>query len=159
MASHGEGRPDPMAIAEKVRPAITRLYVSYFRTADHSSLSGPQLSIMHRIQEHGPKRVRQLADAEGVRMPTASNTINQLEDRGLVRRVRSEEDRRGVVVELTDAGIEELERVGQERNKFVAEMLATLDDDSLRTLAGASDAINALATAYADNLNAEWAAH
>ncbi|UIZ92092.1 MarR family transcriptional regulator [Corynebacterium sp. CNCTC7651] len=144
MAPTGETRPDPLVIAEQIRPAITRLYVSYFRTADHSSLTGPQLSIMHRIADHGPMRVRQLADAEGVRMPTASNTINQLEERGLVYRVRAEQDRRGVLVELTDLGREELQRVGGERNRYVAEMLATLDDEYLHQVAQAADAINAL---------------
>ena len=58
---------------------MTRLYVTYFRTAEQSTLSGPQLSILHRLEDDGPSRIRQLAEAEGVRMPTASNTINQLE--------------------------------------------------------------------------------
>lgn len=89
---------EALELARRVRPAMTKLYVSYFRTAEHSELTGPQLSIMTRIAEHGPSRISQLADAEGVRMPTASNTINQLEKRGLVQRTRAVEDRRGVSV-------------------------------------------------------------
>ena len=142
-------RPDAVELARRIRPAMTKLYVSYFRNAEHSELTGPQLSIMHRIAEGGPSRVRQLADAEGVRMPTASNTIKQLEGRGLVSRVRATDDRRGVTVELTDLGREELERVGEERIHSLAEMLATLDDENLTLVEQAADAINALANTYA----------
>lgn len=129
---------------------MTKLYVTYFRTADASELSGPQLSIMHRIEDSGPSRISQLAEAEGVRMPTASNTINQLENRGLVRRVRSTEDRRGVTVELTKEGAAELKRVGEERTKFLADMLDTLDTENLIMLARGADAINALADSYTE---------
>lgn len=115
---------EALELARRVRPAMTKLYVSYFRTAEHSELTGPQLSIMTRIAEHGPSRISQLADAEGVRMPTASNTINQLEKRGLVQRTRAVEDRRGVSVELTELGMQELKRVGEERTQSLAEKSA-----------------------------------
>lgn len=141
---------DALELARRVRPAMTKLYVSYFRTAEHSELTGPQLSIMTRIAEHGPSRISQLADAEGVRMPTASNTINQLEKRGLVQRTRAVEDRRGVSVELTELGMQELKRVGEERTQSLADMISTLDENHLKLIEQAADAINALAETYAE---------
>lgn len=150
MGPTADRRPDPVELARRIRPAMTRLYVTYFRTAEQSTLSGPQLSILHRLEDDGPCRIRQLAEAEGVRMPTASNTINQLEKRGLVQRVRAEDDRRGVTVEITALGSAELKRVGKERTHFLAEMLATLDDVHLRQLADADEAVNALAQAYTE---------
>lgn len=140
--------PDPYEIARSIRPAMTSLYVTYFRTAEHSDLTGPQLSILRRLADVGPSRISHLAEAEGVRMPTASNTVNQLEKRGLVQRIRSEDDRRGVSVETTQLGLDELERVGDERTKYLGEMLGTLDSDSLRRLASVADTINLLADAY-----------
>lgn len=141
---------DALELARRVRPAMTKLYVSYFRTAEHSELTGPQLSIMTRIAEHGPSRISQLADAEGVRMPTASNTINQIEKRGLVQRTRAVEDRRGVSVELTELGMQELKRVGEERTQSLADMISTLDEDHFKLIEQAADAINALAETYAE---------
>ena len=141
---------EALELARRVRPAMTKLYVSYFRTAEHSELTGPQLSIMTRIAEHGPSRISQLADAEGVRMPTASNTINQLEKRGLVQRTRAVEDRRGVSVELTELGMQELKRVGEERTQSLADMISTLDEDHFKLIEQAADAINALAETYAE---------
>ena len=141
---------DALELARRVRPAMTKLYVSYFRTAEHSELTGPQLSIMTRIAEHGPSRISQLADAEGVRMPTAANTINPLDNRGLVQRTRAVEDRRGVSVELTELGMQELKRVGEERTQSLAEMISTLDENHLKLIEQAADAINALAETYAE---------
>lgn len=147
MDTNGTG-PDPVDVARRLRPALTKIYVAYFRTAEHSALSGPQLSLLQRLDEFGPSRIRQLAEAEGVRMPTASNTINQLERAGLVSRERALDDRRGVMVQITDLGRQRLELVGEERTKFLAEMLATLDDANLEHISEVTDAINALANAY-----------
>ncbi|WP_291314580.1 MarR family winged helix-turn-helix transcriptional regulator [Corynebacterium sp. UBA2622] len=127
---------------------MTSLYVTYFRIAEHSDLTGPQLSIMARLEADGPSRISRIAEAEGVRMPTASNTVNQLEKRGLVRRARDEADRRGVSVELTEKGREELARVGDERTDYLADMIRTLDPEQLRKADDLVDVINALADAY-----------
>lgn len=143
-------RPDPLELAQRVRPAMTSLYVAYFRNTERSDLTGPQLSILRRLEVEGPSRISHIATSEGVRMPTASNTINQLEKRGLVHRTRSAEDRRGVLVALTEQGKHELARVGKERTQYLANMLATLDDASLQQLDAATDAIITLAEVYAN---------
>lgn len=148
-----EIRPDAMRIASAVRPAMTSLYVTYFRHAQHSDLSGPQLSVLSRLEMRGPMRISQLADEEGVRLPTASNTVNQLEKRNLVHRVRSTDDRRGVCVELTDFGRDELERVGAERTRYLAEMLSSLDGESLDKLEGFAEVMDKLAAAYVEGEN------
>lgn len=144
----GQGTPDPYDIAQRIRPAMTSLYVMYFRNAQQSDLTGPQLSIMTRLKEDGPCRINRLAELEGVRMPTASNTVNQLEKRGLVRRVRDEADRRGVSVEMTPEGDKELTRVGEERTKYLSEMLGSLPDDDLRRLDELAEIVNTLADSY-----------
>ncbi|MDR7330534.1 HTH-type transcriptional regulator MgrA [Corynebacterium guangdongense] len=137
-----------MSLSKRIRPAMTKLYVMYFRVAEQSDLTGPQLSIMSRLQENGPSRISAVAQAEGIRMPTASNALHQLEQRDLVRRVRDESDRRGVRVELTPLGETELVRVGKERELYLAEMLDSLDDDDLRDAHELVDIINRLADAY-----------
>lgn len=148
-SAHEEPSAEALRIAADIRPAMTSLYVAYFRNAQHSDLTGPQLSVLHRLGFNGPTRISKLAGDEGVRLPTASNTVNQLEKRDLVRRVRSEDDRRGVTVELTDFGRAELERVGAERTRSLAQMLGTLDDGALHQLDSLTGVLNELARAYA----------
>ncbi|MBF6842145.1 MarR family transcriptional regulator, partial [Acinetobacter baumannii] len=131
----------PANIARRIRPAMTKLYVMYFRIAEQSDLTGPQLSIMSRLQENGPSRISQVAREEGIRMPTASNALHQLEQRELVHRVRDESDRRGVRVELTDLGATELNRVGEERERYLADMIATLSEEDAQELDKLADII------------------
>lgn len=144
--------PTPEDIAARIRPALTKLYVMYFRIAEQSDLTGPQMSIMARLKENGPARISQIAREEGIRMPTASNALHQLEQRNLVERIRDEHDRRGVRVQLTRLGESELERVGDERNKYLAEMLATLGEEDLDRISEVTDIINHLADSYGADL-------
>lgn len=139
----------PEAVSEAIRPAMTKLYVTYFRKASQSSLTGPQLTILTSLAEDGESRISDIARKEGIRMPTASNTLHQLEDRDLVERIRDESDRRGVRVQITPQGRAELERVGIERTKYLAEVLATLDDDELSAVLKVVPVINKLADTYA----------
>lgn len=139
---------DPLDIAARIRPSLTKLYVTYFRIADQSDLTGPQLSIMTRLKENGASRISHVAQAEGIRMPTASNALHQLEQRDLVHRIRETSDRRGVLVELTPLGEQELERVGDERTRYLADMIATLDDEHRAKAAELADVINVLAETY-----------
>lgn len=131
---------------------MTKLYVMYFRIADQSDLTGPQLSIMARLKDNGPARISQIAREEGIRMPTASNALHQLEQRELVERIRDEHDRRGVRVQLTTLGESELERVGEERTKYLAEMLGTLSEEDLARVGELTDIINKLADNYGADL-------
>lgn len=88
-------------------------------------------------------------------MPTASNALHQLEQRGMVDRIRDTTDRRGVLVTLTELGASELERVGEERTKYLAEMLSSLDEEHLRKADDLSGLINTLADNYGTTLDSE----
>lgn len=144
--------PTPEDIAARIRPALTKLYVMYFRISEQSDLTGPQLSILTRLKDNGDSRISQIAREEGIRMPTASNALHQLAQRQLVERVRDETDRRGVRVTLTPLGESELERVGEERNRYLAQMLATLDEKYLEHADDLVEVINALADVYGSDL-------
>jgi len=54
----------------------------------------------------GPRETRELAAVVGVTRGAIVGSVNTLEKRGLVRRLRSDIDRRLVTVELTDSGLD-----------------------------------------------------
>ncbi len=138
----------PEELAARVRPALTKLYVLYFRRSAHSDLSGPQLTILSRLAEHGPSRISKIAELEDIRMPTASNALHQLEQLKLVERIRDTKDRRGVQVQLTEHGASELERVNKERDAEMAEMLKMLPPEKLDRTKELADIITELAEVY-----------
>ncbi|MCS4492271.1 MarR family winged helix-turn-helix transcriptional regulator [Corynebacterium sp. ES2715-CONJ3] len=137
-------------LAIRVRPALTKLYVLYFRKAQSSDLTGPQLTILARLAEEGACRISHIAKAEGIRMPTASNALHQLEDRGMVERLREEADRRGVRVQLTDFGRRELTRVGEERIGHLTDMFTSLPEEDYDDAVRLASLIQDLADSYGD---------
>ncbi|NLZ57387.1 MAG: MarR family transcriptional regulator [Corynebacterium sp.] len=138
----------PEDLAARVRPALTKLYVLYFRRSVNSDLSGPQLTILSRLAENGPSRISRIAELEDIRMPTASNALHQLEQLGLVERIRDTKDRRGVQVQLTDRGAEELKRVNSERDEQMAEVLKMLPPEKLERAEELVDIITELSEVY-----------
>src|SRR3954454_17247924 len=78
-----------------------------------------------------------LARHVGLSAGAMTNRLNRLEERGLVRRSRDESDRRGVVVELTDAGWQAWQdSVGAQARKeaLIASALTEQDKDALNDL-------------------------
>lgn len=52
----------------------------------------------------GPKTAGQLSEATGLRPAATTALVDRLTEKGFVRRVRSETDRRQVLVQMTDEG-------------------------------------------------------
>jgi DNA-binding MarR family transcriptional regulator len=76
-----------------------------FRALDvQLGLSPARFSLMAALCHHGPQRVGELAEREGVSQPTISRLVTTLEREGLVARRADEADRRGSFTELTPAG-------------------------------------------------------
>lgn len=141
----------PLEIATELRPALSRLYLLYFRQAETFSVSQAQMSIMTILDENGPMRISQIAQAEAIRMPTASNAINQLETMGLVTRVRDVSDRRGVRVELTDKGKAELDDIGRSRNQALARMFENLSEEELEKAQEFAPMFDTILQRYTEN--------
>lgn len=139
---------DALEVATDIQPALNKLVVIFQRTTEGGSLTTSQVSIMNQLKARGAARVSQVAAAELIRMPTASNALYQLEQRNLIERSRDEKDRRGVMVQLTKKGEAELQRVNSERAEALAEILRWLDADDLQTAREVSDLIHQLAEIY-----------
>ncbi len=139
---------DALEVATDIQPALNKLVVIFQRTTEGGSLTTSQVSIMNQLKARGAARVSQVAAAELIRMPTASNALYQLEQRNLIERSRDEKDRRGVMVQLTKKGEAELQRVSSERAEALAEILRWLDADDLQTAREVSGLIHQLAEIY-----------
>ena len=73
-----------------------------------SGLTGPQLLLLQAISEHGDITMRKLAQATHMSQATATTIIDRLEQKQLVRRERSQTDKRKVYAVLTDDGTTKL---------------------------------------------------
>lgn len=71
-----------------------------------TGLSGPQVICLRQLAVNGPMQTSHLAEAVNLSAATVCGILNRLEPRGLVLRERQTHDRRRVLVSLTKAGKE-----------------------------------------------------
>lgn len=68
------------------------------------NISGPQLMCLHELLDHDGMTVSQLSKEIFLSPSTVVGILDRLEKQELVKRVRSEEDRRKVMLSVTQAG-------------------------------------------------------
>ena len=88
--------------------------------------------------------LRALAEAEAISAPALSEQVDRLERAGLLRRLRSEVDRRRVGLELTPEGERLLRSIRERRTAWLAERLSALDPDALRAIEAAIEPLREL---------------
>jgi DNA-binding MarR family transcriptional regulator len=88
--------------------------------------------------------LRELAGAEGISAPSLSAHVDRLESLGLIRRVRSSDDRRRVGLELTPEGRATVRRVRARRTTWLAERLRRLSDTDRERIEQALPALESL---------------
>lgn len=85
-----------------------------------------------------PYRLSPTRLGKGLMLSSAGVTsrVDRLERRGLVRRLPDPDDRRGVIVELTDKGLEVVDAAVAALSKSDRELLERLDPQEVRQLEG-----------------------
>ncbi|HEY7331238.1 MAG TPA: MarR family transcriptional regulator [Gemmataceae bacterium] len=95
----------------------------------HAELNVQELRVVEFLGNEGPKMMRELAEHLAVAVNSMTNIVDNLEHKELVRRHRSEEDRRVVRVELTDAGREIYQSSVELNLRLFRTMLGALTED------------------------------
>lgn len=105
MAKPPKGKAgDVHAIVQGLRRVVKALELYSKAVHGRFGLTGPQLWAIKTLEREGSLPVSRLADALAVHQASASILVSRLVARGLVRRVRSTQDRRVVLLSLTPAG-------------------------------------------------------
>jgi DNA-binding MarR family transcriptional regulator len=115
---------------------VSRLSKSIYRAVPESMLG---MSVRHymaisSIGEPGGISQQQLSEILGMDANNVVLLLNELEQAGLVRRVRDPHDRRRHTVEVTEAGLAAYERARLARESVEDALLANLDADERETL-------------------------
>ena len=89
-----------------IRQIIRAIDLHSKKLSKEYGLTGPQLILMHAIQEMGNVTIKELSNQTNVSQATTTTIIDRLELNGYVQRIRSVADRRKVHANLTDKGQE-----------------------------------------------------
>ena len=95
----------------------------------HAELSARELTLVEHLGDYGPRMMRELAEVLVLAVNSVTSTVDNLERKGMVVRHRSDEDRRVVRVELTDAGKAAYVSAVEEMQSFLRCMLEVLNED------------------------------
>jgi DNA-binding MarR family transcriptional regulator len=96
-------------IVASIRRIIRAIDLQSRRLQDRHKLTGPQLATLREAHKVGQPSISALARAVHLSQPTVSGILSRLERRGLVARKRSADDRRTVVIEVTEEGLHVLD--------------------------------------------------
>lgn len=97
-------------------------------------VSFPQLRILFRVRAHPGIDVRGLAAELGISPSAVSQQVDKLVARGLIQRTDKPEDRRYVVLELTDEGQQAAGEISRASHARVESLLSGLTDEELTDL-------------------------
>jgi DNA-binding MarR family transcriptional regulator len=101
-------------------------------------LNRGEVGLLSSLRIAEPHQLSPTRLARGLMLSSAGVTsrIDRLERRGLVRRLPDPNDRRGVIIELTDAGLEVVDAAVAANTVNDRQLLERLEPDELVTLEG-----------------------
>ena len=135
--------PEAAVDAYQVTARIARLALHIARRQEEIfgtfGLNRGDVGVLSALRMAGPPN--QLSPTQlfkGLMLSSAGITsrLDRLEKRALVRRVPHPNDRRGVIVELTDEGLATLGRAVEANTESELELVEALSQDEARALAG-----------------------
>jgi DNA-binding MarR family transcriptional regulator len=117
---------------------IRRLYqvlTEQSRRVEHeTSLTSQQLWVVKMLEESSPLKVTELARRMYLHPATMVGLLDRLEGKGLVKRTRSEKDRRVVHIDLTEQGRELVKNSPEVVQDLLVKGLETLGEQKLKTI-------------------------
>lgn len=102
-----------------------------------------QFHILRHIREGGTS-VSELAKKKRISRPAVSQIVDALVKRGFVRRTVNAQDRRQILLELTDAGNTLLDAISLKTRCWMLELFSPLTPDELETIIRALDRLKRL---------------
>ncbi|MBE3595518.1 MAG: MarR family transcriptional regulator [Hydrogenibacillus sp.] len=90
-------------------------------------ITPPQFVALQWLKEHGDMTIGELSEKMYLANSTTTDLIDRMESNGLVRRVRSDVDRRVVHIHLLDKGRKIIDEVIRTRQRYLADVLSHFD--------------------------------
>lgn len=127
-------------IVERIQKLARYFNHSIDATLAETGLSGRAYHVLGKLRYQGPPyrlTAGQLAESTGLSSGAMTNRLDRLEEAGLVRRLADPDDRRGVLVEPTEAGHAAWDRAVHtqaDREMLIASVLSESEKEDLHNL-------------------------
>ena len=94
----------------------------------------PAMFHILRNIHHGQETISDLASCTQVSLPAVSRQVDSLVNLGLVTRERDPQNRRRIILEISELGEEKVRRLMENNQRFIARHLSRLTDEELDTI-------------------------
>ena len=163
------GTAGPVDDVAAVEPGVDEAAVDAVLTASRTMVAVATMSLGTAAEEttiaqyralvllasRGPQRLVDLAGALGVMPSTAGRMCDRLVRKGLIRRRRTQADRRAIQVSITAAGRDVVDQATARRRALIAAILGRLPADRQAAVA---EALRAFAEAAGEVPDSQWPA-
>jgi DNA-binding MarR family transcriptional regulator len=133
-------QPGVSTLGRSLSLALEQL-VPLLRSLAAGGVSPTTYAVLARLERSGEIRLSELAHGAGVSQPAMTQLVNRMQDEGLVLRVRSGEDRRGVLVGIARHGREVLADRRERRVALLDQLAGRLDEADRAAIEGALPAL------------------
>ncbi|MFI9270791.1 MarR family winged helix-turn-helix transcriptional regulator [Kitasatospora sp. NPDC052896] len=134
-----------LAAVSQLRSSVMRLARRLRHQHVEKSLSPTEMGVLGTLARCGSATPGELARREHVQPPSMTRIIAMLEEKALVRREPHPDDRRQVVVSMTEQAEEILVESRRQRNAWLAELASGLTEEEWETVRAAAPALYKLA--------------
>jgi MarR family 2-MHQ and catechol resistance regulon transcriptional repressor len=137
MATHYEGNPAEVRALDafiKLTRAVNRIQASLEASLDEQGLTGSQLGVLEAVLHLGPMSQTALCQKLLLSGGNLTLVVTNLEKAGWVKRERTAEDKRIVIVSLTREGRRFIERIFPNHARRIAELFGALTASEQDTL-------------------------
>jgi DNA-binding MarR family transcriptional regulator len=128
-------------IIDDIRRIFQVLTEQSRKVENETSLTGPQLWVVKILKDNSPLKVSELARRMYLHPATMVGLLDRLETKGLVKRTRSEKDRRVVFIDLTEQGLELEIKSPEVVQNLLVKGLETLGTSDLSLISNGLDSI------------------
>ena len=131
--------------AEEVFDQLLEVSLLFQHDLEHSlsalGLTVTKTHLLWEVHQHGPCAQQRLAEALRVSPRHVTGLVDALESHGLVRRLPHPQDRRAVLVALTDEGTATVAGMEQKRGQDAAALVDGLSADEGQALQAGLDSV------------------
>jgi DNA-binding MarR family transcriptional regulator len=138
--------PSTEAAVDRMTRIVKHLDKVSGRITSRFGLNVGEFKVLLKLDRHGAMTAGELADVLNLSTGATTNRLDGLEEAGFISRTRDPDDRRSVLIDITTAGREVLDRIVEAQGGEERDMLAVLSpaerdrlNDLLRTLVLAAE--------------------
>ncbi len=121
---------------------VTNKLIIQWNKSFKESLGISHILVLSHLQVNGKSRPSDIAKNLGITPPSLTNLANKLVSKDLIVRLFDEKDRRNSYLEITDAGIEMVNKAADEGQNLRRNLFEKLSKDERRQLTSIYEKLN-----------------